>query len=182
MAAKETVVETIKMSDGRIVDFPGKRKMSKESWVEATGDIKVRFDFRNGETRTFTLRTDMVPKFAAHGAEQKLGDETAGVEDVDDAVLAVDELIERLNAGEWGVKRESSGFAGTSILLRAIVEVTGKSVEAVRAYLKEKTPAQKLALREAAMFVPVVKRLEAEKAAKKPAVDTAPLLDEIAAI
>lgn len=182
MAAKETVIETVKMTDGRLTDFPGKRKMSKDSWVESDGTIKVRFDFRNGETRTFTLRSDMVAKFAAHGAEQKLGDEAAGIEDIDDIVLAIDELIERLNGGEWGVKRESSGFAGTSILLRAIVEVTGKSVEAVRAYLKEKTPAQKLALREAAMFAPVVKRLEAEKAAKKPAVDTAPLLDEISKI
>ena len=182
MAAKETQIETVKMTDGRLVDFPGKRKMSKDSWVESTGEVRTRFDFRNGETRTFTIRPDMLAKFASHGAEQKIGDEAAGVEDIDDIVLAIDELIERLNAGEWGVKRESSGFAGTSILLRAIVEVTGKSVEAVRAYLKEKTPAQKLALREAAMFAPVVKRLEAEKASKKPAVDTAPLLDEIAAI
>jgi hypothetical protein len=182
MAAKETVIETVKMTDGRLVDFPGKRKMSKESWVEPTGEIRVRFDFRNGETRTFTLRADMVPKFAAHGAEQKIGDETAGVEDLDDAILAVDELIERLNGGEWGVKREASGIAGTSILLRAIVEVTGKDVAQVREYLKTKSQAQKLALREAAMFAPVVKRLEAEKAAKKPAVDTAPLLEEIAAI
>ncbi len=182
MAKQETIIDTVKMTDGRLVDFPGKRKLSKESFVGTDGSVSCRLDFRNGETRTFTIRPDMLAKFASHGAEQKLGDEIAGVEDLDDAILAIDELTERLNAGEWGVKRESSGIAGTSILLRAIVEVTSKPVDKVREYLKTKSQAQKLALRESPKFAAVVKRLEAEKAAKKPAVDIAPLESEIDAI
>ena len=182
MAKIETVIDTVKMTDERLVDFPGKRKLSKESFVAADGSVSTRLDFRNGQTRTFTIAPAMLGRFAAHGAEQKLGDEIAGVEDLDDAILAIDELIERLNAGEWGVKRESSGIAGTSVLLRAIVEVTGKPVDKVREYLKGKSQAQKLALRESAKFSAVVKRLEAEKAAKKPAVDVAPLESEIDAI
>jgi hypothetical protein len=183
MAAKEIVVEAVKMTDGRIVDFPGKRKMQKESFIDtASGAISTRFDYRNGETRTFVIPAAMVPKFAAHGMEQKYGDEAAGVEDLDDAILAIDELNERIQAGEWGVKREASGIAGTSVLLRAIVEVTGKPVDRVREYLKGKTQAQKLALRESGKFRDVVKRLEAEKAARKPAVDVAPLESEIDAI
>ena len=51
-------------------------------------------------------------KFAAHGAEQKLGDEIAGLEDVDDCVIAIDSLIDRLYNGEWSVKREAGGMAG----------------------------------------------------------------------
>lgn len=192
MAKTETVIETVKMTDGRLVDFPGKRKMSKESWVESTGEIRTRFDYRNGETRTFTIRPDMVARFAAHGAEQKLGDEAAGVEDLDDAILAIDELIDRLNNGEWGAKREASGIAGTSILLRAILEVKNAqraakgqdllTVEKVKEYLKTKSQADKLALRESPMYREVVKRMEVEKAAKKPAVDVAPLDAEIDAI
>lgn len=175
MAKIETVVETVKMTDERLVDFPGKRKLSKESFIAPDGSVSTRLDFRNGETRTFTIPAKMFARFAAHGAEQKLGDEIAGVEDLDDAILAIDELTERLSAGEWGVKRESSGIAGSSILLRAIVEVTGKSVEKVREYLKTKSPAWKLAARESEKFAAVVKRLESEKASKRPAVvvDTA---------
>lgn len=183
MAAKEPVIESVKMADGRIVDFPGKRKLQKESFVNPDGSVAVRLDFRNGETRTVRLRNDMMLKYAAHGAEQKLGDEIAGVEDVDDAVIAIDELVSRLDAGEWTQKREAgAGISGTSILLRAIVEVTGKPIEKVKEYLKGKTQAEKMALRESAKFRDVVKRLEAEKESKRQKIDVAPLEEELANI
>ena len=65
-----TVIETVTMTDGRVVDFPGKRRFAKESFQTADGVISVRMDFRNGATRTFILPTVLMPKFAAHGAEQ----------------------------------------------------------------------------------------------------------------
>jgi len=164
---KETVVETVKMQDGRLVDFPGKKRLQKESFVSPSGSVSVRLDFRNGETRVFTLPTNLIAKFAGHGAEQKLGDEIAGVEDIDDATIAVDELIGRLNVGEWGIKREGSGMSGTSILLRAMVEVTGKPVAAIKAYLATKTAAWKQAARNSDKFRDTVVRLEAEKAKGK---------------
>lgn len=179
MATKEPVVESVKMQDGRIVDFPGKRKLQKESFVGADGSVAVRLDFRNGETRTVKLRNDMLQKYAAHGAEQKLGDEIAGVEDVDDAVIAIDELVDRLNAGEWALKREGAGISGTSVLLRAIVEVTQKPIEKVKEYLKSKSQAEKLALRESAKFREAVKRLEAEKESRRQKIDVAPLEKEL---
>ena len=162
---KEPVINTVTMNDGRVVDFVGKRRLLKESFT-TDGRVQVRLDFINGETRTFTLPDSLLEKFAAHGAEQKLGDEIAGVEDVEDAVLAIDELIDRLYNGEWGVARDKSGLAGASILLRALVETSGKSVEEIKSFLKDKTPAQKAALRNNAKIKPVVDRLEAEKAAK----------------
>lgn len=182
MAAKETAVETVTMDDGRVVDFPGKRRLLKESFVK-DGAVSVRFDFRNGETRTFTIPEAMLLKFAAHGAEQKFGDETAGLEDIEDAILAVDNLADRINAGEWGIKREANGMAGTSILARALVELQGKSIEAVRAFLGTKTHAEKVALRNNPKVKPIVERLEAEKAAKSTkgaGVDTDALLEELA--
>lgn len=178
-AKEKTPVQTIKMTDGRTVDFPGKRKMQKESF-EDNGKVSVRLDFVNGETRTVNLRTDMLSKYAAHGAEQKLGDEIAGVENVDDAVLAIDNLVERLNAGEWTMKRESDGIAGTSILIRALVEVSNKSVEQIKAFLKDKTQAEKMALRVSTKLKPIVDRLEAERASKSAKVDTDALLGELA--
>ena len=166
-AKKEPVVNTVTMQDGRVVEFTGKRKLLKSSQVTAEGAVQTRLDFSNGETRLFTIPEGLLAKFAAHGAEQKLGDEIAGVDDVEDAVLAVDELIDRLYSGEWGVARDKSGLAGASILLRALVESTGKSVDEIKAFLKDKTAAQKAALRVNPKVKPVVDRLEAEKAAKQ---------------
>lgn len=175
---KETQYETVKMDDGRVVDFAGKRKLIKESLVSDSGAIQVRLDFRNGETRLFTIPTALQAKFAAHGAEQKLGDEIAGLDDTEDCVLAIDKLMERLEAGEWGVKREAGGMAGTSVLLRALIEVYAgkKTAEELKAFLSDKSMAEKLALRNNPKIKPVVDRIEAEKAAKNSKVDSSALL------
>lgn len=173
-AKKEPVVETVTMDDGRVVDFTGKKKLIKESLIDAaSGEIKVRLDWRNGETRIFTVPTALLAKFAAHGAEQKLGDEISGVEAIEDCVQAVDELIERLNKGEWSLKRDASGLNGASILARALVEVYGKSPEQIRAFLSTKSAAEKSALRESPKLRDVIAKLEAEKAAKRK--DKAPI-------
>lgn len=180
MSAKiETQVETVTMTDGRIVDFAGKRKLLKESSVSADGKVQVRLDFRNGETRLFTLPDNLLNKFAAHGAEQKLGDEIAGLTDTEDCVLAVDELIDRLYNGEWSIKREANGMAGTSVLVRALVEHTGKTVEQIKQFLNGKSQAEKVALRNNPKIKPIVERIEAEKASKKANVDTDAMLGEL---
>ena len=181
MSKTETQVETVTMTDGRVVDFAGKRKLLKESSVNADGKVQVRLDFRNGETRLFTLPDNLLAKFAAHGAEQKLGDEIAGLNDVEDCVLAVDELIDRLYNGEWSVKREANGMAGTSVLVRALVEHTGKTVDAIKTFLAGKSQAEKVALRNNPKIKPIVERIEAEKASKKANVDTDAMLGELEA-
>jgi hypothetical protein len=184
MAKAETQYNSVTMDDERIVDFVGKRKMLKESIFNADGSVSVRLDFVNGETRLFALPEALFNKFAAHGAEQKLGDEIAGLEDVEDAVLAIDELTERLAAGTWGVARVSGGMAGTSILARALAEHSGKPAEAIKTFLASKTQAEKVALRQNPAIAPIVGRLMAEKAAKstkagKPAIDTDSMLDTL---
>jgi len=186
MAKVETQVETIKMDDGRVVEFSGKRRLLKESTIEADGTVKVRLDFRNGETRTFTVPSNLLAKFAAHGAEQKLGDEIAGLKkedgsdaDVDDQVLAIDDLMERLNKGEWSMKRESNGLAGTSVLIQALVKLYGgaKTVDEIKVFLKDKSQAEKVALRNNPKVKPIVEAIEAEKASKASAkVDTDAML------
>lgn len=178
MATKETQVETVTMTDGRVVDFAGKRKVLKTSIMDGP-EVQVQLDFRNGQTRLFTIPGILLDRFAAHGAEQKLGDEMAGLDDIDDCVLATDELIDRLYGGEWSVKREGSGMAGTSILARALCEVTGKDRDTIKAFLSKKTQAEKVALRGSAKIKPVVERLEAEKASKGAKVDTDALLGEL---
>ena len=180
MARQETVYNTVTMDDGRVVEFAGKRKLLKESIHGAHG-AQVRMDFVNGETRIFTINHDMMAKFATHGAEQKLGDEIAGLDDVEDCILAIDELMERLDRGEWSVKREVNGMAGTSVLARALVEHTGKTIEVIKGFLASKSQAEKVALRQNPAVLPIVQRLESEKNKKKSNIDTDSLLGELAA-
>lgn len=169
---------TVKMDDGRVVEFAGKRKMLKESVFQPDGKIQVRLDFLNGESRTFTLSPELTAKFAAHGAEQKIGDEIAGLDDVGDCVIAVDELIERLNKNEWGVTRKAgSGMAGTSVLARALVEHSGKTMDVIKGFLAGKTQAEKVALRQNPSLAPIVQRLEAEKTKKPSNINTEAMLD-----
>lgn len=196
--AGATVYEHVTMTDGRTVAFPGKTRMLKESAIKPTHytddngqvvdsvEVTTRFDFRNGEVRYFTIPSTLLTKFAAHGAEQKIGDATAGVQDLDDMVLEIDGLIDQLNGGEWGRAREKGdGLAGASILFKALLEVSGKPAEEIRAFLGALSQKQKVALRSTDKLKPVIERLEAEKAAKASkkegadAVDTESLLASI---
>jgi hypothetical protein len=155
--------------------------------VNQNGKVQVLLDFVNGETRTFVVPDSLINDFIGHGAEQKLGDEMAGIDDLDDAILAVDTLIENLNKGEWRQKGDASGMAGTSILLKAMVEYTGKTTELVKEFLKDKTPAEKAALKtskipnKAGMTIKqIADRLEEEKVAKGSKTDAATLLASFA--
>lgn len=175
----EIVYNTVKMDDDRVVEFAGKRKMLKTSLFNTDGSIAVRLDFVNGETRTFTLPETLLGKFAAHGAEQKLGDEIAGLDDVEDCILAIDQLTDRLVLGEWGIKREAGGLAGTSVLARALAELSGKAPEAIKNFLAGKSHAEKVALRQNPSLVPIIAKLEAAKSKKKSSIDTDQLLGEL---
>lgn len=194
-------VETVAMSDGRTVEFAGaKTKVLKEALVKVSRndaivavpidqltaeelanthveDIFVRMDFRNGSFRDFPLNPALGLRFAAHGALQKYGDQLAGEDapDLDDWAASVDKLHEQLQAGDWKKAREGGSMAGTSVLIQALVEITGKSSEEVRAYIKDWNQAEKQAMRRDPEVAPIVKRIEEEKAAKLAHVDTSKL-------
>jgi hypothetical protein len=176
------------MTDGRTVGFAGKRKMIKE--IQEDG---VRFDFRNGETRTFPLPEALLTRLALHGAAQKIGDETAGVEEVEDMVVAVDDAIARLAAGEWGAQRQASdGFSGASVVIKAIGEATGKSAADVKAFLQKKLDDDKArggklsrqalyaSFRQSSTVGPIIERLEKDKAKKAVSVNADDLMSELA--
>lgn len=166
MAKTPVEVRTVTMDDGRQVEFSGKKRLDKNILIEGN-TVKVRLDFVNGETRTFTVPPSLLLQCAGHGASQKLGDEISDVTDIEDAVEAIDQLMARLEAGEWRVTREGgSSMAGASILAKALVEVTGQPVGVVRQYLAGLDNKTKAALRASAEVGPTVQRLEAEKAAR----------------
>jgi hypothetical protein len=205
-AKAERVVEKVKMEDGREVEFAGKRKVLKETLIDESkivsdgttvqveaGAVSVRFDVRNGATRTFALPVALLVKFAGHGAEQKYGDELAAPANnplsEDDIVLALEALDARIQKGEWRVAKEGGGgVSGASIVIQAIVEATGKDVATVKAFLQKKLDADSTLTRQqlyASFRSPtsktgvIIRRLEEEKAAKATKVNSDELLGEI---
>lgn len=138
-----TEYESVVMSDGRTVKFAGKRQIDKTVMIdEANKEVTVRFDFRNGESKSISmaeLPEVVILQTLGHGLSQKCGDEAAGVASIDDIVLGVTDMMDRLRKGEWSVTRSTGdSFSGASIVIKAICEVTGKSVEDVRAFLNGK--------------------------------------------
>lgn len=193
-APKKPKVEkvSVSMTDGRTVEFPVSRKISKDVLLNEAGvAVGTRFDFANGETRTILLSELNEPTTAyaaCHGLGQKIGDEWSGVlkqgGTLDDIVLTCDEMMARLRGGSWDAESRGSGdsMAGASMIIRALVEVTKKDAAFVKAYLekmladgKEKgLTRQKLyaSFRNPASQVgQVIRRLEEEKAAANAAFD-----------
>lgn len=205
---KAREVEVVKMSDGRSVEFAGKRKVLKETLIDETkieqdgdvlqvtaGAVAVRMDFRNGETRTLVLPLALLCQFAGHGGEQKYGDELASPADKpmseDDMVLAIDDLNSRIQKLEWRVKKEGGGgVSGASIVVKAIMEASGKDLETVKAFLQKKLDGDKELTRRAlydsfrapgTKTAAIIERLEKDKLQKTARVDADAALGELSA-
>ena len=210
-AKKKTEITLIKMSDGREVGFAGKRKVLKETLIDeskvmidgdtvtlADGAVQIRIDFRNGQTRTYPLSLKLLAKYAGHGGEQKFGDELASPADKpmseDDMVIALDDLHNQVNVqGDWSAVREGGGgFAGASVVVRALVEASGKTIEEIKAFLqgkldRAKANNEKLSRKELydsfrdpnSKVGKIVKRLEEERLSKEAKIDADAALAEL---
>lgn len=205
----KTEYTTVKMSDGREVSFAGKRKVVKETVLDDSkievdegsgivqfqvGAVCVRMDFRNGETRLLPIPLSLLGRFAGHGGEQKFGDELASPADKplseEDMVIAIDDLNAEIQAGKWGKGRAAGGggVSGASVVVKAIMEATGKDMETVKAYLQKKLDGDKELTRRAlydsfrvagTRTGIIIKRMEEEKLAKTAKVDADAELDNV---
>lgn len=178
---EDTAVKTVVMEDGRSVEFAGTRNLLKNVLIDReAGKAAVRFDFSNGRTFLFQVPGPALPgadgillECAAHGASQKIGDETAGAESVDDSVMAVQAMIERLQTGdpkEWRKRNEGGGkaFSGASLLLEAMLRRYPEAQkEALEAYVKGLTKPERDAMQRHPQMEPFVKAVQAERDAKK---------------
>lgn len=182
---KESESVLVSMNDGRKVEFVGKRKMLKEGF-EDNGQLAVRFDFANGETRTFQIPPSLYGLCALHGASQKIGDEAAGEKNVDDMLAAVENIMARLTGPEgWRAKAESGGFAGAGVVVRALMEAGNKTREEVNAWIEAKLKATEgltraklyASLRATERLRPIIQRLEEESNKKNAAVGAELLSD-----
>lgn len=185
---------TVEMADGRKVEFAGKKQMLKEVLLDReNGKVALRIDFRNGETRTFEPHDDLILEFIGHGMSQKYGDEAAGETDVDDMVVALDAIHERLADAKWsGREGTGDGFSGASVVIRAIMEATEKDQATVKAFLQKKldtaaAKGEKLTRQDlyksfrnpGSKTGQIILRMEQEKAAKGNKLDADDLLGEI---
>jgi hypothetical protein len=182
-------VHKVTMDDGRVVDFVGKAQLNKD--VQEDGS--VRFDFKNGYSRLVRAHADLTARLVGHGVSQKGGDSTAGEEDIDDKIVAFDAVADRLEAGEWGAERKGGdGFSGASMVIRALMEATGKDQAAIKGYLEGKLAKAKEAgedLSRQDLYksfrkpgtkpAAIIERLEREKATKSAKFDGDDLLAEI---
>lgn len=139
----KTEYTPVTMTDGRTVQFAGKKKVLKETLLDTSkievdessgivqfgaGAVCIRMDFRDGSTRTIAAPLSLLGKFAGHGMEQKFGDELAAPADKplspEDMVIAIDDLDSEIQKGNWGKGRTEGGggVSGASIVVKAILE------------------------------------------------------------
>lgn len=186
MAEKEAPVKdavTFNSHGIETVEFGAKEKVKKFSRIE-DGNVHVIFAYRTGEITSFTMPAThaLFARAAQHGLDQKFGDEFAGMDDPDDCAEAFRALAARIDAGEWNQARQSDGLAGMSILAKALVRISNKDIEVVKAMLKELTAAQKAALRKDPSVSKVIREIEDEREARKPdskKIDTGALLAQL---
>lgn len=187
VAKKIPEVEKVTLTDGRIVDFVGRRKLIKNSKVNEDGSFSLELIYRNGQFTTINVPAEHFLNYAIHGASQKFGDTFNAEDDLDDAINAVEEMALRLAKGEWHVEREKGDGKGGSMLVQALVEALNVDRAKVQEFLLTKSVAHKRALMLTDEIKPIIDRIKAEKAAKakpkaKEAIDTGSLLAEIQAL
>jgi hypothetical protein len=146
--------------------------------------------FANGKTlimRGDALTSDVQQYAMMHGLKQKLVDaaaisrnpETGRAATVEDKYQAVKTVYDRLLAGQWNATREGGGNAG-GLLFQALCRMYAgrKTAEDIKAFLAEKTDAEKTALRKNPRVAAIIEEIRAEQG-KTANIDTDELLGEL---
>ena len=164
-AAVEAPQAAVKVTfqDGKTIEFNARTKSVRDV-DEDKGEVT--FYVRTGKMFKLALSdvSDSIEKkLALHGISQKVGDSASGLKDDGDIEEAFGTTIANLLADKWAAVRESSGFAGSSILALAVARVTGKDIEAVKATLRAMSDGDKKALSLAPKVVEAKRQIEDEK-------------------
>lgn len=146
--------------------------------------------FVSGETLTMhgdALNSDVQQYAMMHGLKQKLVDaaaisrnpETGRAATVEDKYQAVKAVFDRLLGGQWNATREGGGNAG-GLLAQALTRMYAgrKTAEDIKAFLAEKSDAEKTALRKNPRVAQIIEDIRAEQG-KAAGIDTDELLGEL---
>ena len=133
------------------------------------------------------LSQTIIAQAVMHGLKQKLVDaaaisrnpETGRAATVEDKYQAVEAVYHRLLAGQWNATREGGGAAG-GLLLQALCRMYEgrKTPDELKAFLADKTDAEKTALRKNPRVAAIIEELRAEQG-KAANIDTDELLGEL---
>ena len=146
--------------------------------------------FANGETITMrgdALNSDVQQYAMMHGLKQKLVDaaaisrnpETGRAASVEDKFQAVKTVYDRLLGGSWNAIREGGGATG-GLLLQALCRMYAgrKTADELKAFLADKSDAEKTALRKNPRVAQIIEDIRAETG-KAASIDTDELLGEL---
>lgn len=164
---------------------------TKRATITATiNGNTLTLDFTNGETLSINrhmLSTDVQHYATLHGLKQKLVDaaaisrnpETGRAATVEDKYQAVKTVYDRLLAGQWNATREG-GAASGGLLLQALCRMYAgrKTPDELKAFLADKTDAEKTALRKNPRVVQIIEDIRVETG-KAVSIDTDELLGEL---
>ncbi len=168
-AAKTSIL--VKMNDGREVEFGEKTKIKKDYGVLPNGNVFAQIDFVDGQTIAVEVEpgSPLGLQAMGHGLVQKLGDASAGAENLEDAFESILEVAARINAGDWNKAREGGGGAakGSSELVLALVKVLDKDKETVRGLLANLSAGEKAALRKTPDVAAAIEQVKAERKPSK---------------
>ena len=150
----------------------------------------LRLKFANGQELAITAGqlSNHVAEYAIfHGLKQKLVDaaaisrnpETGRAATVEDKYQAVKTVFDRLLAGQWNATREGGGATG-GLLLQALVRMYAgrKTPDELKAFLGDKSDAEKTALRKNPRVAAIIEEIRAETG-KAANIDTDELLGEL---
>ena len=149
---------------------------------------------KNLEIDAMLLTPEIQLQAMLHGLKQKLVDAAAIARDlstgrsvsVNDKFDAVNEVYNRLlgtaeHAPSWNKVRDAaapSNNSGNTLLVKALMMMTGKTRAETDEFLAPKTKEQKAALRENPRVIEAIAKIQAASA-KTPAIDTDAMLQEL---
>lgn len=139
------------------------------------------------ELNPFDLAEEIREHAVFHGLKQKLVDaaalsrnpETGRSASIEDKYQAVKTVYDRLRAGHWNAVREGGGATG-GLLLQALCRMYAgrKTPDELKAFLADKTDAEKTALRKNPRVAQIIEDIRAETG-KAASIDTDELLGEL---
>lgn len=161
--------EAVTLSNGEIVEFNPKEKMKLSVQVNNDFSTEVFAAFRSGHVITKHLGSVLAARAIAHGFTQKVRDCIAGDKTVEDAIASVEDVLESMGKDQWNQGREpgTSGPKGNTLeLIQAIAKVRKAPIEAVTAWLQDRTPGEKTKLRNVPEIALEIAKMRAQAAKK----------------
>ena len=172
------------------VEFGYRGNFSQSHTMEGSDSAALTLKFANGKEiiiTTDSLKNGLLYMAAIHGLKQKLVDaaaisrnpETGRAATVEDKYQAVEAVYNRLLDGRWNATREGGGATG-GLLAQALTRMYAgrKTAEDIKAFLAEKSDAEKAALRKNPRVAQIIEDIRAEQG-KDAGIDADELLGEL---